>query len=264
MGSTMLRPFLFGCFLLSVVLAEALGRTVLAQPDATLSDMAGTFWRLAKIDGISEGEDNAVVRITEGSIDFSHPCFYSSYPFHYDLGTFGVSPSWNSEEKCAGRNRPLSGSLEKELRRTRHFQSSGTTLTFLDDRDQSLISLIRLQPTGPENRKWRIASYFDGGHLVPADSFGSIMPFVTFFGGYLDGSPGCGGFLGAYSLSGDRLKAGATWLLAGWCSGDLKKRFRQNDLITKSLNGDRHVALEGDRVVLRDDQGNLQLVLAPW
>src|SRR5215471_8118095 len=145
LGNIVPRSLFFSCFLLCLVATAMSGPSVMAQPDVRLSDMRETFWRLATIDGVAEAHDNAVVRITDGTVDFSSPCFYASYPFHDDLGRFGVSPPWNSAEKCAGHSQSLSGGIESELKRTRRFELSGATLTFLDDQHQPLISLVRLQ-----------------------------------------------------------------------------------------------------------------------
>jgi len=236
-----------------------------ARADANLSNLGNTFWRLARIDAAQAGKDAGVVRITNFSIDFATPCSYALYPFHYNAGILSVSRSADSALACKGSRPPLAVDFESRLRKAARVDLHGDTLTLLDGHNRSLISLTRLPPTGPENRKWQITSYFDGERLVTPDSVGGIPPYITFFGGYLDGTAGCRGLVGKYTLSGSRLTvaAGSTALF-GSCPGDLRQIFQQEALVEKALSGIRYFERDGEQIVLRDDQGAVQIVLAPW
>jgi len=235
-----------------------------ARGDADLSNLGNTFWRLARIDGAQAGKDDGVVRITNFSIDFTIRCSYVSYPFHYNAGILSVSRPADSSLACKGSRPSLAVDFEAKLRKATRVDLHGDTLTLLDGHDRSLISLTRLPPTGPENRKWQITSYFDGERLVTPDSVGGIPPHITFFGGYLDGRAGCTGLVGKYTLSGSRLTVAAGWTaLFGSCPADLR-RIQQDEFVAKALSGVRHFEVDGEQIVLRNDQGAVQIVLAPW
>jgi hypothetical protein len=77
---------------------------------------------------------------------------------------------------------------------------------------------------------------------------------------FIDGSPGCGALLGNYILSGTRLKASVGWLLGGYCPGEFKP---QNDGIIKAISGERTVQHDDQRMVLRDAQETIQVILRP-
>jgi hypothetical protein len=62
-----------------------------------------------------------------------------------------------------------------------------------------------------------------------------------------------------YKLSGAHLTARVSWVLRGFCPGDSE----QHADVGKALSGERVVEHDGGRVILRDDQGVVRVVLKP-
>jgi heat shock protein HslJ len=71
---------------------------------------------------------------------------------------------------------------------------------------------------------------------------------ITFLNGRVDGSPGCGGLIGTYSLSGDELTVQAGIVLAGYCPPE---DIAQARLVENTFKGDR-VEEKGDQIFLHD------------
>lgn len=78
-----------------------------------------------------------------------------------------------------------------------------------------------LRPNGIENRRWNILR-FRGNVPHQADREGLIEAKepadILFLNGSVDGSPGCGGWVGTYSLKDGYLSVHASEALAGMCT----------------------------------------------
>jgi hypothetical protein len=172
------------------------------------TELAGTFWRLDRLDGTSNDTSAIVVHISKFAINVSAPCVARLYPVSYASGSLKIEPSAGSTS-C-----------------------QGTKSSAMADQ------------------------YYDGVNLVPATPGAR----VTFMNNFIDGSPGCGALLGNYILPGTRLKASVGWLLGGYCPGEFKP---QNDGIIKALSGERTVERDDQRMVLRDAQETIQVILRP-
>jgi META domain-containing protein len=225
-----------------------------ARAESDLFELRGTFWHLDHLDGSSDDTSNIVVRVSTQTIDFSVPCLSISYPFGYESGVLKFAPPGRSS--CQRAKSPVLSTVGANLSRINHHALIANKLTFLDDHDRPVIELSRIIETGLENQEWSIDQYSDGVNLVAVGRHASI----TFVNKIIDGSPGCGGLIGSYSLSGAQLKVWAAWLLGGYCPGDFEP---QNNGVVKALSGERLVERDGQRVILRDGQGAAQIVLKP-
>lgn len=220
-----------------------------------LSELAGTFWRLDHLDGTSNDTSAIVVHISKSAISVSVPCVERLYPVSYASGSLEIGPSAGSAS-CQGTKSPAVAAVETSLPNIAGYAVKADVLSFLNDQSDSVLTLSRVTATGLENKEWSIDQYYDGVNLVPATPEARI----TFVNNFIDGSPGCGGLLGDYILFGTRLKASVGWLLGGYCPGDFKP---QNDGIVKALSGERTVERDDQRMVLRDVQGAIQVILRP-
>lgn len=127
--------------------------------------------------------------------------------------------------------------------------------------------------TSIEGQRWRIVAYFNGADLsAPKDSVETVRlirgPFdqaITNVGGpvamgAIGGGWRCGVRRGTYRLSRDTIELRVWARVYGVCHPtDLP----QNAQILHALNGTRFVARDEDRVILRDQAGRTQIILAP-
>jgi hypothetical protein len=114
------------------------------------------------------------------------------------------------------------------------------------------------QPPRFENYRWIILSYFDGRSLI--DSHASST--IAFVNGRIQGGGSCGPFGGDYFLSGGVIRIHAETVLSdGPC---FEVNLKEAQAILDALNtGERRIEQRADRIVLRDTQGAVQVVLTP-
>ena len=130
--------------------------------------------------------------------------------------------------------------------------------------ENPLFRFTRLNSTGLENRRWVIASYFDGRRLISPRKFFQRGPELLFIAGRVDGNTGCDTFTGPYTLTDGRLESHPETSLFGWGYSCNRVIEGQHAPIERALSGRRTVQQDGDRIVLRDEAGQVQAILAPW
>jgi hypothetical protein len=234
-----------------------LGPSDVAWGEPMLSELARTFWKLDHIDGVPTEQDSVIVQISKDEIAFSAPCGAKRYPFRYDKsGLVRFHPAWSTTGDTRCTAGPALGKIEPSLARVKRHALNGDALTLLDENVRAIMALSRVTATGLENREWAIAEYWDGKALVPAES-----AYIVLVHGRIRGSPGCGGLLGDYSLSGERVRLSFTVFLFGLACH--QPAMAQMERLTDALIGDWLVEHEPRRTVLRDLQGAVRFVLTP-
>jgi len=117
-----------------------------------------------------------------------------------------------------------------------------------------------------EGRQWRIEhsvnSVIDASHKWRGDA-GKGNPSITFAGGAIEGSPGCGRFTGGYSRSGEQLT-----IAAGWKDDEEKpcndKEKESATNILRALTNVRQIHyVEPEYWHLDDEKGTTQATLSP-
>lgn len=115
-----------------------------------------------------------------------------------------------------------------------------------------------------ERRRWRIIKY-RGDDRQKANEDGLIeakLPSdITFRGGHINGSAGCGALWGDYKLSGGHLTIHADFLLAGLC---LQDSSRQNDAVIRALTRVTQMERKNETMLLLDVGGYVEVVLVPF
>jgi heat shock protein HslJ len=139
---------------------------------------------------------------------------------------------------------------------------SNDEISLADSEGRPVLTGRKLRASGLENRTWRIESYFDGTSLVRAvEEFSAPpAPHLAFVHGNLYGSPGCGGFIGFYSLRQSDVTIHAGSILAGYCP---PQNIKRSDTVSDALSGERVIERAGDRLILRDSDGQTRIVLTP-
>jgi hypothetical protein len=237
------------------MIAALVSGPITAATTSDLSELAGTFWRLDRLSGTSNDTSAIVVHISKFAINVSAPCVARLYPVSYASGALKIEAS-TASRSCQGTKSPAMDTVEASLLKIAGYAMKADVLSFLDDQSHSVLTLSRITATGLENKEWSIDQYYNGVNLVPA----TADAHVTFMNNFIDGSPGCGALVGNYILSGTHLKTASGWFLGGYCPGDFKP---QNDGIVTALSGERTIERNDQRLVLRDAQGTIQVILKP-
>jgi len=251
-----------------VIITVLFNGAATAKADSDLSTLAGTFWRLDRTSGaLSERASIAalvrreifhsiVVHISNGWIGFNAPGGgVREYGFRHGSGSLEIG------RRAFGRSSLWFGfvldSVEANLPRVADYIVKGDVLEFLDGHGQPLLALSRITATGLENREWSFDQYFDGANLVTAPR----EAWVTFINNSVGGMPGCCGLTDTYSLSGKRLQVAAGFCFSGgWCPAEYES---PTIAILKAFREELIVELDGQRMILRDRHGTVQIVLRP-
>jgi heat shock protein HslJ len=210
-----------------------------------------------RIEGNSGERPEVIVQIDTAWVGFSVPCQFVLYlppqirlvavPSGLVVGDNGKPP------RCKGS--VVMDAIKTSLTKVRRHTVGAGGLTLLDDQDRPIMALSRLVASGIENRKWSIAEHWDGQSLVA----GRHDAHITLIYGRIDGTPGCGGLDGHYTLSGDPLKLAIGYILfARYCSPESSKSAAR---VMQALSGDLLVEVGPDRAVLRDEKGVTRAVL---
>jgi hypothetical protein len=255
-----------GSLAIGIVILAVLGAGAAAPATDGRQPLFGddglSFWTLASFADGPQDTD-AIFHFEGQSLSLDVPCYRRSWAYRYEANVMSFANPWGSESRCNGEAPPIIASFDSTIPNVKVPQVNGDILSLLDGSGRALFVLKRLTATGLENRKWHISSFFDGTSLVSTSGkfTAPLVSYITFMHGSLQGSPGCGGFLGSYSLVGQRATIAAGAILAGLCPAG---EFELGGAVCAALSGDRAIEQDGDRVVLRDPQGRIQIVLTPW
>jgi heat shock protein HslJ len=238
------------------------------QTGNDLSELEDTFWHLTQLEGSSADFSDVVVNIGPGQVTFSTPSYQISFSFRFKLTGLEFVPHYRYD--TASRNRELSQdeqtakAFEKALREIGSYEAGPSSVTFFD-KDRLTIMVVNSFPRRTiENRRWRIAKYRgDSTQQADKDSLLNANEYaeVTFMNGHVTGSPGCGGWYGIYKLSGNQLTFDAGLSLFGTCPPE---DMTQDRLVEKAFKAAVRIAEKDDHVLLRDKDGNVQIVLVPY
>jgi heat shock protein HslJ len=238
------------------------------QSGADLSELDDTFWHLKLLSGSEADFSSVVVYIWNGAITFSSPSVDSSYSFTYRW--LGMEFHYPYRTQLAEKDDPnflqdqqLRTLYENTLRDIQSYELNAGRLTFFNKGRRPIMVLSDFPKEGIENRTWRIAKYRGDGTQL-SDENGLVesgAAFILFLNGRVTGSPGCGGWWGAFKVSGDRLKVDAELALAGTCEPE---QFTEDDLVVNAFKGELRVTKQDDRIVLRESNGRPRIVLVPY
>jgi heat shock protein HslJ len=256
----------------ALLLADAAGETMITlgpkRSGNDLSELHDTFWHVSRLAGSAADFDGAVIEIEQRGVRFSTPSYFREFPFEYKLAGLEFFPAWaRGEDSSSNRftqDRQIASSFEKAMRRISSYSSSNGNLTFWSKEKLPILTLAPVHQMGIENRRWRISKYLveggakgDGDGLIDAKKPAEI----TFLNGRVDGSPGCGAWVGAYQLSGNELKYDAAFMLAGTCFRDEEE---QGKLVVKSFAKEMLIEEGEGHILLRDTNGRVRVLLEPY
>ena len=240
----------------------------LMQPGNDLSELEDTFWHLTQLEGSSADFGDVIINIGPGQVTFSTPSYQTFFPFHYKLAGLEFVPDYRHD--TASKNRELSQNeqtakaFEKALREIGSYDAGPNSVTFFGKDRQPIMVINSFPRRTIENRRWRIAKY-RGDSTQQADKDGLLdaneYAEVTLLNGHVTGSPGCGGWWGTYKLSGSQLTFDAGLSLFGICPPE---DFAQDRLVEKAFRSAVRTEEKGDHVLLRDKDGNVQILLVPY
>jgi len=252
---------------LSAIESLALSNPTRTRPGKDLSEFQDTFWRVTSLRGSHADVSNVVVEIQREDVVFTTPLCFSLYGFEYKPTglEFSSSPSvYSNVSRKNWAHREIAKVFESDLQKTRSYQLSEDTLSFVSEDRKSLIVLQPLQQVGIENRRWRIAKYrADANQQTDKDGLIGARQTaeITFLNGGVYGSPTCGGWAGGYKLSGKQLTVNADVILAGFCPPD---EWSESLTVVEAFRGELSIEEADDHILLDDKDGRARVWLVPF
>jgi len=255
-----------------LLLQDASGKTKVElgpfRPGSDLSELHDTFWRVVSIQGSDPVPDSAIVNIGERLIEISTPSCFSSFPYGFRLSGLQFFPAFQRSTHAQNdrfkQDRRVTESFEALLGQIKTYASKDDTLTFFNGSGQALMVLRAIRRTGIENQRWRIAKYRTVSN-PPTDAAGlveaKVRAEITFLNGDIEGSSGCGGWVGSYTITGNVIAIRAETVLAGLCSGSGTD---QSWRVKIAINGQMRIENDGDRILLTSSSGQAQILLVPY
>jgi heat shock protein HslJ len=255
----------------ALLLADAKGSTQVTlspmQPGRDLSELQDTFWQLAKLQGSEADLSGVVVEIAKGEITFSTVSYFASFPFRYELSGLEFFPGTHTvatRESESWRDRQLARVFESALHRMSSYNVSQGSLNLLGKDGQALMALNSRQPEVIEYRRWRIAKYRGDGSQR-GDEEGLVdateLAHITFLHGRVEGSPGCGAWVGTYKVSGGHVTVQAGSVVAGAC---YPAEWKQGHFVEEAFKGELRIEEKNDHIFLRDMSGKARIFLVPY
>jgi len=233
-------------------------------------ELHDTFWHLKELQGLKGNYSGIVVAILsspqsaneeQGLVVFSTPSYSGSFPFYRSPTELKFYP--NNGYKFP-LDRKIGEAFGTNLQKSSCYRLLNGLLTFMDSGQHPLIVLSAFKKTGIENQNWKIAKFRRLGdkesqkdELMDAKVQGNIV----FMNGQVYGGPGCGGWSGSYSISGDILIFHGGVALAGLCFGNA---WVQGPGFEGEIQGDRLIKKEGDHILITDKNGRTMLLLVPF
>jgi heat shock protein HslJ len=240
-----------------------------------LAEFHDTFWHLNKLEGATSDLSSAVIIISGSEITLSAPAYTFDIPFQYGFAglefqtrqpssdsTYKIYAAYISQQSITGQQ--VIREFQNVVQRTSSYQFTQGLLTFFDKDHQSLLVLSSIPPTGVENRLWRISKMRGGSAPPDADGLSekNEPAWIILVNGRVTGSPGCGGFAGTYSLSGDTVTWQVGVIIAGLCPG-LDLPYVPPPKEVHPYSGTMQIEKKADGVLLRDRDGYAQILLIP-
>jgi heat shock protein HslJ len=247
----------------------------LPQPNKGIFELRDTFWHLEKLQGLTTSFSGVIVNIFvnrdggTGILTFSTPSASIPFSFVYEPTGLKFLPvgarGGVGENSGLTQDQQIGGMFEKKLQSICSYELRNGLLILEDINQRSIIVLSAVRQEGIENRRWRIAEYRGGDNksgqkdeLIDA----KLPTEALFMNGRLSGAPGCGAWVGKYSISGDTLTTSdVDVILAGLCSSEQSE---QGAWVMKALKGERRIEKEGSNILLRDNTGRTMLLLVPF
>jgi hypothetical protein len=257
------RDILLAALLVAALLTGPCDRAVADQPAPALGHDGLDFWTLQSLpDGPHDSQ--AIFEFDGHLLWLYTPCLSQSWVYQYDLGVLRVTNPSGSSVGCGGTRPVIVGAFDEAIRKASVPRLDGDVLTLLDGEGRPIVLLKRLATAGLENRRWHISAYVSGDELVSGNRMLSVshIRFVhgNVRGSMFDGSPGCGTVRGSYSTNGRSVTISTGTFARGQCPD---KALELTQTVVNALNSARSFDRDGERFVLRDAQGRVQVVLAP-
>lgn len=243
-------------------LSAALGLAGCAsKPSVTQSpSLEGSAWVLASLPGRSLVPDaTPTARFEAGRVAGSDGCNRYSLPFtaqgsKIEMGPLGPS----TQMACPESTMKQADAFTTALRAARSFRRGAGTLELLDA-NGTVVATLAAQASLLADTSWSVLNINNGRQAVVSLVSGSTVTMAFDTAGRVSGTTGCNRYTGAYRAEGDALRFSSVAATLRACADPAVDE--QEQAFLRALETVATLGFEGDRLVLRDQDGAMAIVL---
>lgn len=249
--------WVIGLGLLGAIGLAGCASTKTATESASLD---GSAWVLASLPGRSLVSDaTPTARFEAGRVTGSDGCNRYFMPFTAQGSMIEVGPMGPSTQMaCAESTMAQAEAFITALLTARSFRHGDGTLELLDAKGAALATLAA-QASSIAGTSWNVTMINNGRQAVVGIVSDSTVTMVFDTEGRVSGSAGCNRYTAAYHAEGDTLRFSSVAATRLACPDQALTE--QEQAFLRALESVATLGFEGDRLVLRDKDGAMAIVM---
>ena len=220
----------------------------------------GSAWVLASLPGRSLIPDaTPTARFEAGRVSGTDGCNRYSMPFKTHGSMIEIGPMGSSTQMaCPETTMAQARAFTTALRTARSIRRGAGTLELLDTNGTTVVKFVA-QPSSLAGTSWSVVNINNGRQAVVGMVSGSTVTMAFDTAGRVSGTTGCNQFTAAYSANGDTLRFSSVAATRMACADPAVDKQEQEFL--RALESVATLGFEGDRLVLRQADGAMAVVL---
>ena len=232
-----------------------------ARNQATESpSLDGSAWVLASLPGRSLVADaTPTARFEAGSVAGSDGCNRYSMPFTAQGSRIEIGPMGPSTQMaCPESTMAQAGAFTTALRAARSFRRGAGTLELLDANGAAVVTFAA-QASSLAGTSWSVVNINNGRQAVVGMVSSSTVTMAFDTAGRVSGTTGCNRYTAAYNADGNTLRLSSVAATRMACADPAVDE--QEQAFLRAIESVATLGFEGDRLVLRDKDGAMAIVL---
>jgi len=245
---------------LSLLVALGIARCATRNTATDLPSLDGSAWVLASLPGRSLVPDTTpTARFEAGRVAGSDGCNRYSMPFTAQGLMIKIGPMGPSTQMaCPESTMAQAEAFTTALRTARSFRRGAGTLELLDANDTAVVTFAA-QANSLAATSWSVVNINNGRQAVVGMVSGSTVTMAFDTAGRVSGTTGCNRYTAAYSANGDTLRFSSVAATRMACADPAVDE--QERAFLRALESVVTLGFEGDRVVLRQKDGAMAIIL---
>jgi len=171
-----------------------------------------------------------------------------------EIGPLGPS----TQMACAESTMAQAKAFTTALRTARSFRRGAGTLELLDA-NGAVVATLAAQASSLAGTSWSVVNINNGRQAVVSMVSGSTVTMAFDTAGRVSGTTGCNQYTAAYRAEGDTLRFSSVAATRMACADPAVDE--QEQAFLRALESVATLGFEGDRLVLRDKDGAMAIVL---
>lgn len=230
------------------------------KPAVESASLDGSAWVLASLPGRSLVPDaTPTARFEAGRVSGTDGCNRYSLPFTAQGAKIEIGPLGPSTMMaCPENTMAQANTFTTALLTARSFRRGAGTLELLDAKGTVVVTFAA-QSSSLAGTSWSVVNINNGRQAVVGMVSGSTVTMAFDNAGRVSGTAGCNRFNAAYKADGDTLRFSSVAATRMACADPAVDE--QEQAFLRALESVATLGFEGDRLVLRQKDGAMAIIL---